>query len=135
MLLCSVKSPFYEKSRMGYRISLSPDDEGIVIAEIDIYLFTDVESNMLSGLDVLLGTINECLSFGSYRLWDETGTVMFSQGIVMNDLVRTDVSVRMIGKTLELMERTVCGTGRLILRYLGGESLDDIVEEIGRVGE
>ncbi len=134
-LLCTMKSPFDTGGELGYRITMLPDKDGAVMTELSLYLFTDVDSARFAGLDRLMNEINSRISVGSWRLYDDTGTVTFAHGLLLNENVDDEIAVSVIGKTLALMENIVAATGGYIIEYLIGTDLEKIIEAVGRVGE
>lgn len=135
VLICTVSSPFLENDEMGYRISILPCDNGSVTVEIMLFVFNNIDSKLFSGLDVLINSINDRVLSGSYRLFDDNGTILFVQSLQLNSAVSEETAVKLIGKTLSLMENTVCSTGRAILVYLSGGDLGSILNQIERVEE
>ena len=133
-LLCTVNSPFGTGGETGYRISMIPDD-GTVMTEISLYLFTEVDSGMFAGLDRLMNEINSRISIGSWRLYDDTGTVTFAHGMLLGETVDEQTALLMTGKTLAVMEDITLSTGRYIIEYRTGGELENIIKAVGRTGE
>ncbi len=132
VLVCTAKSPFIEDSVLEYEISLTPDDNGTIFTEISIALFTGIDNAAFDGLDRLFNMFNDLFSFrpGSYKLIDESGTVMFTQGFLLNETVPEKTAISMIGKTMKVMEDIVYTTGGYILKNLSGASPEDIMKEL-----
>lgn len=132
VLICAVRSPFEPESEVGYQISMIPYDGSIVAAEIIILPFTDIDSEIFPELNILINRLNQYIVFGSYRLFEDDGTVMFCQGMTLDDTMDVSKANELIAKTLSVMENTVMNTGNYILRLLEGEDADTVIEDIGR---
>ena len=134
-LLCTVASPFDENSERGCRIMLLQNDSGSVTAEMMLFVFVNLDSGMFSDLDVLLNAVNGRISTGSYRLLDDQGIIIFMQSLLLNDNTSENAALTLIGKTLSAMEDTVYRTEGVVLDYLGGNSLESIMNEFDKGGE
>ena len=131
-LLFTVASPFDEKGEIGCRIMLLPDDSGCVTVEMMMFLFGNIKSDMFSDLDILLNAVNERIMTGSYRLFDDQGMILFVQSLMLDGSVNEKTAVTLIGKTLSAMEYTVYDTAGVMISYLGGNTLESIMDELDK---
>ena len=114
---------------------LLQNDSGSVTAEMMLFVFVNLDSGMFSDLDVLLNAVNGRISTGSYRLLDDQGIIIFMQSLLLNDNTSENAALTLIGKTLSAMEDTVYRTEGVVLDYLGGNSLESIMNEFDKGGE
>ncbi len=134
-LLFTVTSPFDEDGETGCRVSLIPNDSGSVTVEMMLFVFSSIDSTMFSDFDILLNAVNERIVYGSYRLFDDQGMIVFVHSLLLNGSESEKTAVTLIGKTLSAMEETVYRTAGVILSYLGGNTLEEIMNEIDKVEE
>ena len=133
ILLCSIKSPFSETDEIGYRLEIIPMDDGLLTAEVMMILFIGIEKEKLAGLNELIGVMNRFLTLGSLRLLeDETVSVLFVQGSVLEENMPLSSVTGMIGSTVSIMENAAFNSGEYIKRYLDGEEPGKLIEEISK---
>ena len=134
VLLFSGKSPFDENEETGYQLSLIPADNGIIISEVLIFLINGIKEDKFDGVNTLIARINPYLRLGSFRFFEDngSGSVIFAQGTVLDEELDIAVINSVIGKTVSIMENTVLNAGEYIYRYVKGEKLGTLLEEIDR---
>ena len=133
VLYCSVKSPFETERDIGYQISMLPYDDSIFAVEIIMFLFTDIGKDKYQDMNRLINTLNNYIVFGSFRLFEE-GSVLFCQGMMLDETMQTAKVNEHIVKTLSVMENTAVNAGEYILRLLNGENINAIMDDIGKEG-
>lgn len=132
VLLCTFRSPLDGNSEMGCRIALIPNDNGSVTAEMMLFVFAGIGKDMFEDLDILINAVNERIITGSYRLFDNEGTILFVQSLLLNETLDEKTATAFIGKTLSAMEDTVSRSAGVILSYLSGNELESILNELDK---
>ncbi len=131
VLLCSAASPFSEKDEVGYRFEIMQAGEGIFVAEVMMIVFLGVEKDRYDGVNALIAELSPYISLGSFRLIEDAGTVAFVQGAVFDGEMDIPAVTAVLGKTVSIMENTAYNAGEYIYRYLNGEKLETLIDEIG----
>lgn len=129
VLLCSMKSPFSERAEIGYQFEIEPVRDGIFILEVIIFLFSDVDKERFDGVNKLITVLNSGFDIGAFRIFEEGNSVMFTQGMILDEELDASLVTDTLGKTVSLMENTVIEKGKYINRYLNGEDLETLVGE------
>ena len=62
VLLCSVKSPFSDDGEIGCQFEIEPLRGGIIIIEVTIFLFADIEKEKFDGVNRLPSKLKVPLS-------------------------------------------------------------------------
>ena len=132
VLYCAVKSPFEGQDDIGYQITMLPYADTIFAAEIVMFVFTGIDKQKLKDIGTLINRLNQYLTLGNYRVFEEDGSVMFCHGMMLDEEMQiTDIN-ELMSKTITVMEDTVVNTGDYILRLLNGEELSSVIEEVGK---
>ncbi len=132
VLLCSVESPFEAGKEIGYQFSMMPLEEELLAYEVMMFVFSDIEADKLSGLAPLISAINDRVALGSFRVFEDGGSVMFVQGAVIDETLDVSTVTAMLAKTVGIMENTVANAGEYIHRALKGESVDLLIGGLDR---
>ena len=109
---------------------MQPVDESFVAAETVVYLFDDIGREKFDELNILINTINQYISFGSFRLYEDNGSVMFCHGMILEDTMQTASVNELVVKTIGAMEDTFADLGGYIRRALDGESTQALIKEL-----
>ena len=129
MLVCAAASPFSDGEEIGYQFSITPLDEGLFVIEAALFLFSDIDREKLGDVEKLIAVLNSGFDIGAFRTFDETGSVLFTQGMFFDEELGGAMITDTLGKTVSLMEGTVQNKGRYIYRYLNGEKLETLIGE------
>ena len=135
ILICSAASPWGEDKRIGYQFSVTPYISELVVLEIIMYPFNDIDKKAFDGINALIERIDPYLALGSFRLFDDSGSVMFTHSIVLSGEMEVSDTLNVFGKTVGIMENTVSNAGEYIHRFLCGEKTEDLIKEIDKDGE
>ena len=130
LLICSAGSPFGTQEDIGYRFSLAPGDDGLLILEIMIFLFNGIDNERSADINALINRMNAYIVLGSLRFFEDSGSVIFSQGSLLYDSLGMSEITNIIGKTLGIMENTAFNAGEYVLRCINGEKLETVLEDI-----
>ncbi|MBQ9483263.1 MAG: hypothetical protein IJU82_03650 [Ruminiclostridium sp.] len=133
-LICSVKSPFGDAEDICYQFSVTQADEGLVAFEALIFLFSSINSDKFAGVNAITAAIDPHLTLGSLRLFEEGGSVIFAQGMIFDETQDLGTVTSVLGKTVGLMENAAVNAGGYIRRYLNGEKLETLLDEISKEG-
>ena len=132
VLIVTVASPFDENAEVAYQIAVQPADEMFGVFEVNIFLFTDIDADRYSDISRLINRLNGYSAFGSFRLFDDNGSVMFCQGMVFPEDMDAVRATELLLKTIEAMEPIAADLGSFIYRALNGESGDTLLKELKR---
>ena len=130
VLYCTVKSPFKGQEEIGYQISMLPYADDVFAAEIVMFVFSNIDKDKFRDLNTLINRLNQYIVFGSYRLFEDNGSVMFCQGMMLSEDMQVMKINELMSKTITVMENTVLNTGDYILRLLNGEDIDPVLESV-----
>ena len=131
VLLCSIDSTFSDKDEVGYRFEIIPAGEGLLIAEVMMIVFLGVDKDKFAGVNAIIAETAPYINLGSFRLIEDTGTIAFVQGTVLDEEMEMSAVTAVLGKTVSIMENTAFNAGEYIYRYLNGEDLETLKAEIG----
>ena len=84
VLLCSVKSPFSDDGEIGCQFEIEPLRGGIIIIEVTIFLFADIEKEKFGGVNRLIAVLNSGFDIGAFRIFEEGNSVLFTQGMIFD---------------------------------------------------
>ena len=129
VLLCSVKSPFSDNGEIGCQFEIEPLRGGIIIIEVTIFLFADIEKEKFDGVNRLIAVLNSGFDIGAFRIFEEGNSVLFTQGMILDEELDVSLVTDTLGRTVSLMEATVMNKGKYIDRYLNGEDIETLVGE------
>lgn len=129
VLLCSVKSPFSDNGEIGCQFEIEPLRGGIFIIEVTIFLFADIEKEKFDGVSRLIAVLNSGFDIGAFRIFEEGNSVLFTQGMILDEELDVSLVTDTLGRTVSLMESTVMNKGKYIDRYLNGEDIETLVGE------
>ena len=132
VLLCTVTSPFDENDEIAYQISLNNVDDGFVAAELIMLLFGDISEDKHRDIALLINRLNRFISLGSFRLFEDNGTVMFYQGMIIDETMQTVKVTELIFRTIHEMEQTAVSLGEFIDRAISGEDTQKLLAELQR---
>lgn len=135
VLVCTVSSPFDEKAEIGYQVSLHNIDEGFVAAELIIMLFADISEDKRRDIIQLINRLNQFISLGAFRLYEDSGSVMLYQGMVFDEAMQAAKVTELIFSTIQSLESTVTGLGGFIDRALKGEETAKLIAELQKEAE
>ena len=135
VLICTVASPFDENDEIAYQVSLHSADEGFVATEIMIFMFTDISEDKFRDLSLLINRLNQFISLGSFRLYEDNGTVMLYQGMIFDEAMQTAKVTELIFATIQSLESAMTGLGEFIDRALKGENMDLILADLHKEAE
>ena len=131
-LYCAVDSPVEEGKDVVYQFSLNSVPGGGVICEMIIFAFNDVESKYFDDINRLVNKLNNYLVIGSFRLFEESNSVMYVQGAVLDENLDAAVATGVLGDTLVMMENAVVNCGEYFTRLFDGEDIDALLESIDK---
>ena len=130
VLICSAESPFGNEEDIGYRFSFVPEEDGLLVAEIMIFLFNGIAEDRVSSINTLINKLDPYITLGCFRYFDDTRSVIFSQGALLYDDLGIAQITNIIGKTLVIMEETAFNAGEYIFRCLNGEEPETLLAEL-----
>ena len=130
VLYCTVRSPFEGQEEIGYQISMLPYADNVFAAEIVMFVFSNIGKDRFKDLNTLINRLNQYIVFGSYRLFEDDGSVMFCQGMMLDEEMQVMKINELMSGTITVMENTVMNTGNYILRLLNGEKPDSVLEAL-----
>ncbi len=134
VLLCAVNSPFDAKEKLGYRFSLTPVEDGLLAAEVILFVVNDAAREAFFGLNRIINRLNPYISLGSFRLFEPSGSVLFTQGMLFAESLDVSAITETIGISVGIMEQTVLNAGAYFFRFLNGESPETLLAEIDGEG-
>ena len=132
VLFCSVPSPFEEGKDIVYQFAIESVEGGGIICEIIMFAFNDVERQYFPAVNRLTNRLNQYLTLGSFRLSEDTQSVMLVQGAVLNDKTDAVVAADILAQTLMIMENTVDNGSEYFMSLFGGEDINALLERVDK---
>lgn len=136
VLLMSADSPFDDGKELSYSVSLEDPGTGMMVFEVVIYAFDGISEDRFEELREVINALNARLDLGGFRLLEETGTVMLSQGFVIGGGTDAAAASRILINTIDLLENAAANAGIYIYDLLRGRyGAKDVIAELERIEE
>ena len=135
VLVFTGPSPIDEASTFGYFVTLSSYTDEIVLFELEVTVFTDIDETLFEPLKRAVNAVNNALILGSFYLYEETAEIVYRQGVFFGNDLNTGAATDNIVKTLAVMENGAVNGGAELMKLIKGEcTADELIASLNDVG-
>lgn len=121
VLIMSSPSPFDEDEEIAYSVQVEDGQNGFVLLQYNIILFTDISEEKLDDLGRAVCYIDPTLPCGNFILIKEGRLMLFRQCAIVPDDIDIQTAIQYSLTTLFIMERIVFNRGNELYGLMNGK--------------